>query len=424
MKILSINLFLNRNKFYFSGKQNENNHFLQKSEEKTEQLPQLDVLTSRVYYKFVNNNQINFGENLDNKADKKAKELQILNELEKALLSGQPMTTFCKENGYTISQIRNLLNKNKAKAQEIKQKKLKQQKKLNEKILKNHETGGDIEKFCKRNDISTFTYYKRLNLFDIKSHRRSFTDEQEKELCKKIQQNHEVGGNISNFCKENGITAPTYYYRLDILGLNPSRRLPRRTKEETKELDKKIRKNHRVGGNVENFCKENGIKISTYGAHSRKMGINCEEEQKKRKKRLDEKILKNHETGGNVKQFCEKNGIKVDTYYLHLKKLGINILEIKQQQRQELAAKILKNHQEKGNVEKFCKDNGIKIRTYYLYLTRQGIKSQEEKKQKQKELDEKILKNHEVSGDVKQFCKENGIKRCTYNLHLKNLGLR
>ena len=429
MKILPTNFLTNYNKFYFSGIQSKNNHFLQKNEEKTEQLPQLDAITSRVYYKFVNNNQISFGEKSDNNADKKAEELQILEELKKAVLSGTLVSEFCRENGY--KRIETLLIKYKEKAEEIKQIRKEQQQKLYKKILKNYQAGGNVTKFCQENGILPSTYYTGLKFYGISMNRprRSFTKEESEKLNEKVLKNYQEKGNIKKFCEENGIQPPDYYYRLRVYyGINFDKKRKSFTKEESEKLNEKILENHNKGGNVKKFCQKYDIHTDTYTTRLRKLGIHSKEEQEKKQKELDEKILKNHEAGGDVNQFCQKNKIAVSTYKKHLIKLGLAPQKtikkkLTPQERTNIKEKILKNHKEGGNIKEFCEKNGIRQRYYYSCLEEQGISLQKERKKQRKKLLEKILKNHNENGDAKQFCKKYNISYDTYKYYLRTAGI-
>ena len=315
MKILPTNLFLNYNKIYFSRIQKKETVSLSK----TETLPHIDALTTIAYYKTINN--INFGQKLNN-------------------------------------------NKNKL---------------LDEKIRHNYLSCGKIREFCRNNHISTFTYYTRLNSLDdieeLKEKKQKILEEKNKKLLENILKNHKIHGPVEKFCKENDITLYTYYNVLKKQGIYS---IPAKIKY--KELDIEIRKNHETGGSVEKFCKNHNIIRTTYFNRLNYGGDEARISIAKRRKlnlekqnNLKEEILSNYQNKGDIKEFCRQHNITETTYYRHLKRLGIDIKQRITEKYEELDKEIKKHYLSGRQIIPFCKSKGISPATYYKRLRVLGL---------------------------------------------------
>ena len=325
MNILTINFLTNYNKIYFSGIQNKNNNFSQKNGKKPKELLQINAFSPEAYYKNLNNNNsINFEGRLPPKEDK-----NFPAELDNAIREGKSINAFCREHNLTppsfylrVKKYKVDLNKIKQIQQQIKEQK---QKELDEKILENHKNGGNIEEFCKKTGICIRTYILRLRKMGIVVKIENQKNAQ-KEITEKILKNHQEGGDIKKFCETHNMSIHTYYNHLHKAGIHPQKE----RQKKQKELHNKILKNYEEGGDIKTFCQTHNIKPCVYYYHLR----NKYPMIKKRKfftpeqsNELNKKILINYQEGGNIPKFCQSEGISISVYYNRLKKLGINIHE-------------------------------------------------------------------------------------------------
>lgn len=154
---------------------------------------------------------------------------ELYEKIKQAYINGEPIEKICEENNVCSATLFNTIRafaKNKKEIRELRENALeKQLQELDEQIIKNHKEGKDVSEFCRRKNISAFTYRQRLKKSGILPAESPIMPRRNNnELNKKIIENHNKGGNIRNFCEKYNISIPTYYNHLINLGLHKKKR--------------------------------------------------------------------------------------------------------------------------------------------------------------------------------------------------------
>ncbi|MFW9872305.1 MAG: hypothetical protein ACFFG0_04315 [Candidatus Thorarchaeota archaeon] len=139
-------------------------------------------------------------------------------------------------------------------------------------------------------------------------------------------------------------------------------------KEYWKEI---IKKQQDSGKNIEEWCLENKIPLSTFHRWKTKLGFSTLRIQNPQSPKYWEEIIKKQQDSGkNIKEWCLENKIALPTFHRWKTKLGFSTLRIQNPQSPKYWEEIIKKQQDSGkSIIEWCFENKINRRYFHKWKT-------------------------------------------------------